>query len=266
MSDVSDAEAASEPGVLRRVAAGAWHVPAGFVFLLRRPSLWPLALLPAVMAVVLVCGGAIAGIYAGPYLEAAVAPRLAWLPEWLSVLVALGLWVAALVTGAALGLATALLAAAPVLERLSVAVEALVRPSAAPPPATSLGWQLAQSFRTATYFLLATPGILLLGLVPLAGPLLGAAWGAYALALQETEPALARRGVDFAARRAWHRRWRAESMGFGLAGLLVLGIPCVNFLLAPALVVGGTLLVNELVFEQGGAAAHPPEPPAPSRE
>jgi len=252
--------------VLRRVAAGAWHVPAGFVFLLRRPSLWSLALLPAVMAVVFVCGGAIGGIYAGPHLEGAVALRLAWLPEWLSVLAVLGLWIAALVTGAALGLAAALLAAAPILERLSGAVEAIVRPSSASAPATSLGWQLAQSFRTATYFLLATPGILLLGLIPLAGPLLGAAWGAYALALQETEPALARRGLDFAARRAWHRRWRAESVGFGLAGLLLLGIPCVNFLLAPALVVGGTLLVNELegVIEQGGPASAPLEPPLAS--
>lgn len=239
-------EAASEPGVLRRVAAGAWHVPAGLAFLLRRPGLWSLAVLPAVMAVVLVCAGAIAGIYAGPFLEAAVAPRLAWLPDWLSVLTVLGFWIAALVAGAALGLAAALLAAAPILERLSGAVEAIVRPSAAAPPPTSLGWQLAQSFRAATYFLLATPGILVLGLIPLAGPLLGAAWGAYALALQETEPSLARRGLDFAARRAWHRRWRPESLGFGLAGLLVLGIPCVNFLLAPALVVGGTLLVNEL--------------------
>ena len=35
----------------RRLAAGAWHVLAGFAFLARRPALWPLALLPAAIAV-----------------------------------------------------------------------------------------------------------------------------------------------------------------------------------------------------------------------
>ena len=31
------------PGLLRRAAAGAWEVPAGFWFLARNPRLWPLA-------------------------------------------------------------------------------------------------------------------------------------------------------------------------------------------------------------------------------
>jgi len=256
---VSDAQATHDPGALRRAAAGAWHVPAGFVFLLRRPRLWPLALLPAAAAVAFVCGGAAGGLYAAPFFEAALTKHLQWLPLWLLILVGAGLWVAAIVAGAALGLAVGLLAAAPILERLSAEVEALVRQPAALPAEAGLGWQLAQSFRMATYFLLATPGMLVLGLVPLVGPFLGAIWGAYVLALQETEPSLARRGLDFKARRAWHRRWRPESLGFGLTALLVLAVPFVNFLLAPALIVGGTLLVNEI--EQGGAAPRPPETP-----
>ena len=36
------------PGPLRRLAAGAWHVPAGFAFLFRNPRLLPLAILPVV--------------------------------------------------------------------------------------------------------------------------------------------------------------------------------------------------------------------------
>jgi uncharacterized protein involved in cysteine biosynthesis len=35
-------------------------------------------------------------------------------------------------------------------------------------------------------------------------------------------------------------------MGFGLSGLVLLIVPCANFLLGPALVVGGTLMVLEL--------------------
>jgi uncharacterized protein involved in cysteine biosynthesis len=107
-------------------------------------------------------------------------------------------------------------------------------------------WELLQSFKGALYFLGAAPGVLLLSLIPLVGPPLGILWGAHALALQQTDVPLARRGMGFSARRAWHRRWRAESLGFGLAGLVTLLVPLANFLLAPALAVGGTLLVLEL--------------------
>jgi uncharacterized protein involved in cysteine biosynthesis len=52
--------------------------------------------------------------------------------------------------------------------------------------------------------------------------------------------------MGFGARRAWHRKWRAESLGFGLLGLMTLIVPFANLVLAPALAVGGTLLVLEL--------------------
>ncbi len=44
----------------------------------------------------------------------------------------------------------------------------------------------------------------------------------------------------------WHRRYRAESLGFGLAGLVILFLPLANLLLVPALAVGATRLVLEL--------------------
>jgi uncharacterized protein involved in cysteine biosynthesis len=52
--------------------------------------------------------------------------------------------------------------------------------------------------------------------------------------------------MDFGQRRAWHRQYRPESMGFGLVGLALLFVPLANFLLASALTVGGTLMVLEL--------------------
>src|SRR3982750_4389999 len=45
-----DSALPERPRAPRRLAAGAWHVLAGFGFLLRRPRLWPLALLPAILA------------------------------------------------------------------------------------------------------------------------------------------------------------------------------------------------------------------------
>ena len=71
-----------------------------------------------------------------------------------------------------------------------------------------------------SFFLLAAPGVFILSLIPIVGPPLGLLWGAYALALQQTDAALARRGLDFSERRAWHRYWKLESMGFGITGLL----------------------------------------------
>jgi uncharacterized protein involved in cysteine biosynthesis len=70
---------------------------------------------------------------------------------------------------------------------------------------------------------------------------------------------LARRGLDFTARRKWHRRWRAETIGFGLAGLVFLIVPCAGLLVAPALTVGGTLMVLE--FEEGMEVPESPADP-----
>jgi hypothetical protein len=50
-------ESPPRPGLVRRVAAGAWHVPAGFVILLRNPRLWPIAFIPVVLAVLLMFPG-----------------------------------------------------------------------------------------------------------------------------------------------------------------------------------------------------------------
>ena len=230
---------------MRRAAAGAWHVPAAFVFLLRRPALWGLTVLPAALAGVLLVAGVTAGLYAAPSAESALAPGRGTLPDWLGLAIAVGLWVGMMVGGAIAGLAAALLLAAPLLDRLSRRVEALVQNSV-PAAATGLRWEAMQSVRGALYFLAAAPGVFALGLLPLIGPPLGALWGAHALALQETDGTLSRRGLGFDARREWHRRWRPESLGFGFAGLVALAVPFANLLLAPALSVGATRLVLEL--------------------
>jgi CysZ protein len=148
-----------------------------------------------------------------------------------------------------LGIAIALLVSAPVLDRLSCRIEQQVRGTVAA-SGRGVRWELMQSVRGAMYFVLAAPAIFLLGLVPIAGPVLASLWGAHSLALQETEGPLARRGLDFKARRRWHRARRAQSLGFGLAGLVpVLFFPF-NLVLAPlvtpSLAAGATLLVLRL--------------------
>jgi CysZ protein len=233
------------PALLVRAAAGAWHVPAGFVFLLRHPRLWPLAALPTLLALVLVAAGALAGLLLGPRVEAAFAPAPGRLPEWAALPITVLLWLATVGAGAFLGLGVALALAAPLLEQLSRRVETRAR-GLSEDASPGLGFEVRESLRGSLYFLAAAPVLFLLGFVPLVGPLLSMAWGARAVALQMTDPALSRRGLALADKRRWQRDWRAETLGFGFAGMLGLVIPLANLLLGPALVTGGTLLVLDL--------------------
>jgi len=249
----------ARPGLLRRAAAGAWHVPAGFVFLLRRPRLWPFAALPAALALVAVVAGATLGMLLMPRFEAALLPLPGRFPEWLALPAYLLLWVATIGAFAFLGLGVALALSAPLLEVLSRKVEARARGEAVD-VSPGLVFEVTQSLKGAFYFLVAAPGLLLLGLIPLVGPLLSWMWGARAMALQMTDPALTRRGLTFAEKRRWHREWRVETQGFGLVGMLGLIVPLANLLLGPALVTGGTLLVLELE-EAAGARPTPARAP-----
>ena len=257
------ADPAASPGILRRAAAGAWHIPAGFLLLLRTPRLWPLALLPSLLALACLLTGFGLAVFALPTVESALGPAPGSLPTWIALLVLLALWAGTLAAGVVLGLAVALLLAAPVLERLSHRTEVVIAGDA-PGLSAGMRWELAQSLRSAAYFLAVAPFVLLLGLIPLLGPALAALWAAHALAVQQTEAPLVRRGLGFHDRRQWHRRWRAESLGFGLAAFLTLLVPLANLLLAPALAVGATLLVVDL---EGTIEAAPvPEDAAPSLE
>ena len=109
----------SLPGTLRRTAAGAWHVPGGFLFLVRRPRLLPMAALPAFIAAASVLCSLGLVLYAGPNIEAALTPAPDRVPTPIAALLAVSVWLATLITALALGLAAALLLAAPVLDLLS---------------------------------------------------------------------------------------------------------------------------------------------------
>jgi CysZ protein len=240
-----DLQPATAPGLLRRAAAGAWHVPAAFAFLFQHPRLLPLAALPALLAGACVTGGLIVGVYAGSRVEAVFGPAPGRYPDVIAGFLAATTWMATLTACLALGLAAALLLAAPALDLLSRHAEMAERGQSVE-LSRGLRWEVAQSLRSALYFLAAAPLVFLIGLVPFVGPPLAALWAARALSFQLTEPTLVRRGLGFRERREWHRRWRPESMGYGLVALLVLLVPCANFVLVPALVVGGTRLVLEL--------------------
>ena len=235
-------------GWFRRMVAGAWHLPKAFLFLARRPGLWTGAALPALLAAALMALGLGLGFVAGPSAEAAVLQRSGPWPEWSEWAVGLGVRVAVLLASVLGGFAVALALAAPLLERLSRQVEAATRGQVLNRE-SGLRWEVEQSIRGAVYFLLRMPAIIVLGFVPFVGPPLSALWAAHALAFQNTEPALGRRGLAFEVRRDWHRLHRPESLGLGFASLACLLVPCAGFLLAPAMITAGTLLVLDLADE-----------------
>ena len=249
------AAAPSRPGLLRRVAAGAWHVPAGFAFLLRHPPLWPLAVLPAVLTAALLFAGLVLSWYFVPRIEDALAPSPARVGDFLALTASVALGLMTLATGAMLGFALGLVLAGPVLDRLSERTERLAGDDgAAPPLGRGIRFEAVQSLQAALFFALAVPLAFLVGLVPLVGPVLATIWGGFALGFQLTDGPLARRGLAFAAKLGWHSRWRPETLGFGLLGLLTLLVPLANLLMAPALVVGATRLVLELRGLEGEEA------------
>lgn len=241
------------PNWPRRVAAGAWHVLGGIGFLVRHPGTWPLAALPAFLAVLFWFLGLFLGLFLGPKVDPLVIPRA--LPGLLRFPLTWLLWVGLAIAGMVVGLALALLLAAPVLERLSRKVEQTVRGTVVD-RSRGTKWEILQSVKGALFFLAAALVALPIPLVPVVGPFLAALWASQALALQQTEAPLTRRGFDFYERRQWHRRLRPESVGFGLAGIVVFLVPLAGFLLAPALSVAATLFVLEM--EEGRESAPAP--------
>jgi uncharacterized protein involved in cysteine biosynthesis len=194
-------------------------------------------------------GGLGFGVWAAPWAVETVGALLP-APAWMAVPLSFLTWVATLAAGAALGFALALVLAAPILDRLSRQTERIIRGSSED-RGSGLAWELKESLLGAFYFLAAAPGIFLLTFIPLIGPALALLWAAFALAFQFTDPPLTRRGLGFSQKRAWHRRYRAETIGFGLAGLAGLLIPLADLLVAPALAVGATLLVLDLETRDG---------------
>jgi uncharacterized protein involved in cysteine biosynthesis len=198
-----------------------------------------------VLTVALGLGGLVTSWYFVPRVEAALAPARERVGDFLSLAAAIVLGLLTLVTGLMLGLGLALLLTAPILDLLSQRTERRALGFRVN-EGKGLRFEIAQSLRGALFFAAAVPVAFLVSLVPFTGPPLATLWGAFALAFQLTDSPLTRQGLSFAQKRRWHRSWAAESLGFGLAGLLSLLVPFANLLVAPALTVGATRLVLEL--------------------
>jgi uncharacterized protein involved in cysteine biosynthesis len=224
-------------------------VPAGLVFLLRRPNLWGMAALPTLLGTLSIASGILLGAYLGSLENQRFASHWGGRLGELDLVVELGILLGTVGVGLGVGLAIAFLLSAPLLEILSRRVEQTETGGVA-----ALGPKgVLVAFVRAGYPLVLVPVAWALSLVPLVGPPAGLLVGAYAVAAEGMSSTLARRGISG----LWHRRFLAEALGFGLAGAVLMAVPLVDFLAIPAIIVGGTRLVLELEEAPAAGEAEP---------
>lgn len=238
-----------------RFLAGISYIPGGVLFLLRNPRLWPVAVSPLIVGAGLLIIGIFSGAFwAGRIEQAFFGGTLRTLPSWLSFVVVTGLWVGSLAAGAMVAVAITFALVGPLFERLSQKVEEISGFTLQ--KSKGLRWEIIQSLKTAGYFALGAPVAILLGLIPFLGPLLALGFTGHRVAFQNTDAVLLRRGLDFTDRHAFHRRFRAETLGFGVAAVLL--FPIMNVLALPVFAVAATRLVNDLESE----GERPPSSPS----
>lgn len=257
------------------MVAGVSLVLEGIRLLLRERRLWALAAAPALLAMAAVMlAASLVWAYAGPLFAFVTA----WLPDveagawytWLwvgpvkVVLTLIGWLLFALASALAVALAFLLanVAAAPILDLLSRRVEQIAGGRVVESDDSILAalWtdgrlavvgQLQRLF----FFGVVMVALSLLGVIvpggQLVAPPLMVVVTALFLPLEYTGYILDRRRVPFAERRRWILgRWPLM-LAFGGTAFLTFLVPGLNFVMIPALVVGGTLLALRHPCEGG---------------
>jgi CysZ protein len=141
------------------------------------------------------------------------------------------------------------------------------------PNAVELPWHrellrgLGESVRLIAFSVVMGVGLFLAGLLPAVGqtvvPVIGAIIGGWALSVELTGVAFARRGMRLKQRRKVLRRHRPLAIGFGVGVFLCFLIPLGAVIIMPAAVAGATLLTRNTLGEPISLGTRPvPAPPA----
>jgi CysZ protein len=240
-------------GVVSEFFAGIGLMLRGLSMVMRSPRLWLLGLLPAVVTFLLLGAGFVALVMYDGQIATFLTPFAEhWngaFRETLHAVVQIALLGAWILLSVLLYTALTLIIGQPFYEAIAKRID------------DSLGglrnerdvsfWrQLPRSIVESArlLFLTAMKGLLVFAvtLIPVAGqvagPVLGAFVGGWAIALELTSVPFERRGLVLRHRRALLGSRRALSLGFGVAAFICLLIPGVDILLMPGAVAGATLL------------------------
>ncbi|GAA2175026.1 hypothetical protein GCM10009846_23250 [Agrococcus versicolor] len=268
---------------IRALLHGMSLLAAGFRIGWRDPRLAILGMVPPlVVGAALVVGLVILGVNAVAIVEALTPFADGWDDPWptlLRIALAIALVAGAGAIGVLLFAAITLLVGAPFYERIWRAAEEQlggVRDEVEPSVWQSIVKGVDDGLRLAGVAILTGLVVVVLGLVPVVGPLAGwiggALVGSRALAIELASMPADARGLSLDERRRLLDGAPDVARGFGLAVYLLFLVPGGAVLATPAATVGGMLLVRELRGERTepptphdpGADEAPPVPPAPS--
>ncbi|WP_182525209.1 EI24 domain-containing protein [Nocardioides dongkuii] len=242
----------ADSGVLQ----GAAYVARGFGMWRRRPGLMLLGMLPALLVLLLVGAALVTLLFLVDDLVTWLTPFADGWGTWRDVL-RVGL--AVLVVGGAVFLASVtftgltLAVGDPFYERIWRATEEEL---GGPVPEGGLGlWRgLRDAAVLAAYGLAVGATLLVVGMLPLVGAVVGATLGfavsARLLAGELLGRPLEARGLDRTARRQALRGHGRSVLGLGLVTQAAFLVPLGAVLVMPAAVVGATMLARELLEDQ----------------
>ncbi|WP_091226950.1 EI24 domain-containing protein [Microbacterium sp. 3J1] len=247
--------------------AGVRMLLRGFGTWRQRPGLMALGLVPAVIAGLLLAAALVPLALSLGVISDTVTPFAdRWLEPWRSLLrgaVGLVVFVAALALASAVFSALALAIGDPFYQRIWRAVET----DLGDPPATDGGgfWSaVGEGIRLVLLGLLVAVVVLLVGLVPLVGGVLGAVIGVTLsgrlLARELTGRAFDARDLTPLDRAALFSGSRARVLGFGVATQLCFLVPGGAVAVMPAAVAGSTMLARSMMQRQRATATTPPPP------
>ncbi len=262
---------------VREVFGGFGVLLRGLAIVLRKPRLFLLGALPALITSLLFLAALITLAVNLVDLVAWATPFADdWDNAWQGLL--RGAVSVALLAGAVLVMVVAFTTVtlglgAPIYDKIAELVEQeLGGVPEAPDEAllSSVTRSVRQSLGIVLISLTVTVGAFLLGLIPLVGwmvgPVLTAVMGGWLLGIELTASAFDRRGL-LRIRDRRHlmgtRRWRV--LGFAIPTYFLLAIPFVAVAVFPAATAGGTILARELLPEAPQAPQSPPTPPNPDQ-
>lgn len=247
----------SRDNALKRFGSGAVTPFGAARLLLAHPKLWPWAIAPALINLLLFLGllwftlplasGWFSALWSAPVITAWYHYALTAL-WWVIYLVAMAMttvltYMSAMVVGGVV--------ASPFNDELSQRTEKLLLGERYVPPPEEpfvpalIRSALSSAAMAGLYVGVMVP-LLLLNLIPVVGSvaytLIGGVAGGYFVALEYCDTVLERRGLPFREKLETVWRERSLSMGFGIGMSLMMAIPIVNFLCLPLAVISGTTL------------------------
>lgn len=265
----------ANPNPVREVFGGVGALARGFGLLLRRPRLFLLGALPALITsllflalfVVLVMNLTDLAAWATPFADG-------WDEVWRNLVrgaVALGALAGTVLLMVVSFTTITLALGAPIYDKITDLVEQELGNAPADSDESvwsSLGRAVRQSLVIILASLLVTVLVFVIGFIPLAGPVIGsvlaALLGGWLLGIELVAGSFDRRGfLTIKERRRWMGTRRLRVLGFTVPTYLLLAIPFVAVVVFPAATAGGTILARQLlgVPEAPKGVAPPPGRP-----